>query len=410
MMSSPQLVASYKTIGTYWLCESLPLPSTLTDSTGGCPTKLTARMSESSPYALISSNYGLRNTCEQLYNHLRSASSLDDVLGPDFDSINIQRLGPLEGRSDPFLPALVIALSYHPSITNMCLSSLSWSDFGSRVLWHSIITGFPHITSLELEAVSLGVDELCSLLRAFPKLTDLSVDEVELSGVFPAHANTQMFDVQTIRNSQNGPEISALSISVGEGTNTLGFFTQIHSPVSLRRLDNLVIDGTGGEDVVHQIATLLDIAEPSDLSIRCVDFHLARSPPLNIASVQYLEVIIPLIDEYDFKHTNDCLKWWESTFRQVPEVNSLTDICIKVDIAPRMFHSLPTGGKALSWIMFDEALSDPKFKLDKFLAVPRPLDMSDITFNPRFYDDWLKSEVLVECFERHQSLSLRWEP
>ncbi|KAG7442259.1 uncharacterized protein BT62DRAFT_922693 [Guyanagaster necrorhizus] len=372
----------------------------------------------SSPYTLISSNYGLPATCEDLYRHLRSASSLDDVLGRHFEWINIQRLGPLDSHSDPFLLTLVEALSHHPSITNMFLSGLSWGDFGSPIRWHLTITAFPNITSLELEAVSLGGIELFSLIRAFPKLTELTLDEVKLTStnIFAVHANIQAFDAQTIRNNQHGPEISSFSISVGEGTtNTLDPFIRINSPVSFRRLETLAIEGTGGEDVIRQIATLIDIAEPCDLSVNCVLVseyagHTARPPPLNLASVHSLEVMIPLNGEYDFEHTNDCLRWWASMFKQVPEINNLTDICIMVDVAPKTFLLLPTGGKALSWIIFDEILSDQKFKLTEFSVVPRPLDFSDIAFNMRFYDEWLKSEVLVQCFEHHQGLSLRWDP
>ncbi|KAK0438640.1 hypothetical protein EV421DRAFT_2021231 [Armillaria borealis] len=365
-----------------------------------------------SPYALISSNYGLTNTCEGLYRHLRSASSLYDVLGPDFDCITIHRLGPVGAQIDPFLLTLLTALSNHPSITNISLSGLSWSDFESRNLWHSTIRAFPHTTSLELEEVSLGADEFCSLMRAFPKLTDLIMDEVELSSVYPVRPSAGAFDARTIRDYQNGPELLSLSITVGEGTNTLDLFTQIHSPVSLRHLESLAIDGIGGEDVVHQIAALLDIAKPSDLTINCVDFDLARPPLLNLSSVKSLEVVIPLVGEHDFKHTNDCLKWWELIFRRLPEVNNLTDVSIKVDVASKTLDMLPTGGNAFSWLLLDEVLSNTlKFRLKKFSAVTRPLDMSDSTFNlkARFYDEWLKSEILVDCFEHHRGLSLRRE-
>lgn len=102
------------------------------------------------------------------------------------------------------------------------------------------------------------------------------MDEVELSSVFPVRPSAGAFDARTIRNSQNGPELLSLSVIVGEGTNTLDLFTQIHSPVSLRHLESLAIGGIGGEDVVHQIAALLDIAKPSDLTINCVDFDLGN--------------------------------------------------------------------------------------------------------------------------------------
>ncbi len=123
-------------------------------------------------------------------------------------------------------------------------------------------------------------------------------------------------------------------------------------------------------------------------------------------------MVIPLVGEHNFKHTNDCLKWWELIFRQLPEVNNLTDVSIKVDIASRTLDVLPTGGNAFSWLLLDEVLSNTlKFRLKKFSAVARPLDMSDSTFNlnARFYDEWLKSEVLVDCFEHHRGLSLRRE-
>ncbi|KAK0492306.1 hypothetical protein EDD18DRAFT_1109057 [Armillaria luteobubalina] len=365
-----------------------------------------------SPYALISSNYGVTNTCERLYHHLRSASSLYDVLGPDFDCITVQPMGGHRAQIDPFLLTLLTALSNHPSITNISLSGLDWSDFESRDLWHSTIQAFSHTTSVELEEVSLGADEFCSLMRAFPKLTDLIMDEVELSSVFPVRPSAGAFDAKTIRNYQNGPELLSLSVTVGEGTNTLDLFTQIHSPVSLRRLESLAINGTGGEDVIHQIAALLDIAKPYDLMINCVDFDLVRSPLLDLSSVKSLEVVIPLVGEHNFKHTNDCLKWWELIFRRFPEVNNLTDVSIAVDIAPKTLDLLPTGGNAFSWLLLDEVLSNTlKFRLKKFSAVARPLDMSDSTFslNTRVYDEWLKSEVLVDCFERHQGLSLRRE-
>ncbi|KAK0185491.1 hypothetical protein F5146DRAFT_1165340 [Armillaria mellea] len=387
-------------------------------------------MSVYSPYALIGSNFGLKNTCEGLYRHLRSASSLYDVLGPDFDCITIHPLGPVRAQVDPFLLALLTALSNHPSITNISLSGLNWSDFESRNLWHSTIRAFPHIATLELEEVSLGADEFCSLMRAFPKLTDLIVDEVELSGVFPVHPSAGAFDAKTIRDYQNGPELLSLSVTARESTNTLHLFTQIHSPVSLRYLESLAINGTGGEDVIRQIAALLDIAKPCDLEINCVDFDLgnlflpllappskifpktAQAPLFDLSSVKSLEVVIPLVGEHDFKQTNDCLKWWELIFRRLPEVNNLTDVSIKVDIASKTLDLLPTGGNAFPWLLLDEVLSNTlKFRLKKFSAVARPLDMSDNTFslNARIYDEWLKSEVLVDCFERHRGLSLRRE-
>ncbi|KAK0201397.1 hypothetical protein DFS33DRAFT_1489326 [Desarmillaria ectypa] len=216
------------------------------------------------PYNTLSINYGLPYTCQDLYNRLLNAPSPEDILTSDFISISIERLGPPNGPSDPFLPALLTALPEHEGISTLFLYDVNWSHFASRHSWHSSIIAFPNITYLTLTETSLQADEFRSLIRSLP-LQGLEVHNCSITGTFQVHP--LFMDANSIMLNQQGPEILYLDITVSEGSNILDIFTQLWSPMSFSKLEKLSISGRGGRNVGQQIARSVEVSVPFDLNI-----------------------------------------------------------------------------------------------------------------------------------------------
>ncbi|KAK0477363.1 hypothetical protein IW261DRAFT_286820 [Armillaria novae-zelandiae] len=355
------------------------------------------------PYTTLSTNYGLPYTCHDLYARLLDPRYATDILTPDFISISIERLGPSNGPSDPFLPALLTALSRHQNIDTLFLHKVNWSHFASRNLWHSSIIGFSNITYLTLRKTSLQVDEFCSLTRSFP-LCELEVQNCLITGDVRVHPLSM--DTHTIVL----PEIQVLDIIVCEGSNILDIFTQLWSPESPPRLEKLSISGSSSRNVGRQLTRLIEISTPFDLDMNCVGFGLTNAPPIsNLYGVQNLGISIPLDGTNGFRRTNDCLRWWTSSIKQIPLRNDIIAIDIDVIVDHRTITRLPSGGMAAAWIYLDEALSDDsKFKLQGRFAV-RVLEKQSTArpFDTRVYEAWIQSDALTECFEHRLGISLR---
>ncbi|KAK0244724.1 hypothetical protein EDD85DRAFT_210188 [Armillaria nabsnona] len=359
------------------------------------------------PYSTLSTNYGLPYTCNDLYTRLLDPRSAADILTPEFISISIERLGPPNGPSDPFLPALLTALSEHEDISSLFLHNVNWAHFASRHLWHSSIIAFSNITYLTMTETSLQADEFCSLIRSFP-LHVLEVHSCIITGDFQVHPLSM--DAHTIMLNQQGPEIQYLDIAVCEGSNILDIFTQLWSPVSFSKLEKLSISGRGGRNVGQQIARLIEISIPLDLNINCEGFDLAHAPPIsNLCEVTNLVISIPLDGSNDFRRTNDCLRWWTSSLKRIPRQNNISYIHIDVIVDQPSITYLPSGGMATAWIYFDEALSDDnKFKLNhRFGVTVLRKQNTARPFNTHAYYAWIQSDALAECFEHHLGISLR---
>ncbi|KAK0482164.1 hypothetical protein EDD18DRAFT_1112655 [Armillaria luteobubalina] len=84
----------------------------------------------------------------------------------------------------------------------------------------------------------------------------------------------------------------------------------------------LATNDIGGENVIHQIVALLNVAKPYDLRINCVVFDFVQPPLLDLLSVKSLKVDIPVVGEDNLQHTNDCLK----RLKKVSEVASTLNL------------------------------------------------------------------------------------
>ncbi|KAK0185500.1 hypothetical protein F5146DRAFT_1124952 [Armillaria mellea] len=354
------------------------------------------------PYNTLSTNYGLPYTCHDLYTRLLDGRFTADIFTTAFCTLTIDRLGPPNGPSDPFLPTLLTALSKHEVISTLFLYNVNWSHFASRHLWHSSISAFSNITYLTMMENSLHVNEFCSLIRSFP-LQGLEVHSCVITGDFQVHPFSM--DASTIMFNQQGPEIEQLHITVCEGsTNILDIFTQLWSPVSVSELEHLTISGkSSSRNFGHQIARLIEISTPLNLNVQCDDFDLDAPPISDLSEVQHLVIGIPLDGTNDFRRTNDCLRWWTSSLKQIPLENDIADIHIHVTVDQPSITHLPSGGMANAWTYLGEALSDnSKFKLNGNFGVT--VWMKQDTAEPfitRAYDGWIQFDALAECFQHH---------
>ncbi|PBK95921.1 hypothetical protein ARMGADRAFT_753609 [Armillaria gallica] len=337
--------------------------------------------------AYLTLGQGQSHSCRDLYGHIQNSPAVLRALAR-LD----QRAFPLQGAGgegselvindpnssilgrDQFFRFLVEHLK-DPQIpiSRLKLSGLSWFNVPSVGSWHAAFTSFPNVSSLFLNGVMCEEVHFLALIRSFPALTHLRLDENKIRAYESTRSlgvenvESQFASVEDIRNSQRGPELISLHIGITTISDriVLDLLATRNSPVVLRHLRELIIRDYANIicdiSFARRLNMLLELT--TDLFDLDLDnFKITWSlPPLNIPNLHWFRFTIHLNHAYQM---DKAIFWWIDTLVRLPRDNQLRMITVTVEV-----DTLPSGTPfprdVSAWTALDRAMCRDEIQLEE---------------------------------------------
>ncbi|KAK0471991.1 hypothetical protein IW261DRAFT_1509546 [Armillaria novae-zelandiae] len=323
-------------------------------------------------------------TPQALYAHMQSVPDLPEALGfpagvgpPSLDingpALRVTGKSERIGR-DEFIP-LILAKLKDPRLPINCVHI--WNQ--NFLLTRNpppirAISSFPNVCALYLCHVECSEDQFISLIRSYPNLKRLVLDNIsirEYESGSRAHADPAeaiSVSASAIRDGQRGPEIELISVYVDNitGWTLLDLFASRRSPVALRDLTMLMLPHNtevicNDTNFVPRLSRLISLC-PRLASLDIDHFNIV-SPlaPLDLSpSIRDIQINVFITGNFE---TNMVLNWWASTLNQLthPRYFSKVTIGVELDVdhIPReAWDNLPT--HVPGWAALDQALIRPQ--------------------------------------------------
>ncbi|KAK0460173.1 uncharacterized protein EV420DRAFT_254443 [Desarmillaria tabescens] len=282
---------------------------------------------------------------------------------------------------------LLVELLKDPQIpiSSLELSGLSWFNVPDVGSWHAALTSFPNVSSLCLQDVKCDEVHFLALIRSFPTLKALQLDENQIRAYEVTRSlgvenlESRFASIEDIRNGQRGPELEALHIGITTISDQImiDLFVTRNSPVALHHLRELVIRDYAkfvcDISFARRLNMLLKLT--TDLFDLDLDnFNITRSlPPLDIPNLHWFRFTIHLNHAYQM---DQAIFWWINTLLHLPRENQLRMITVTVEVDTGGIPSRTPFPRDLSaWTALDRAMCRDEIQLEElFVKVCAPED------------------------------------
>ncbi|KAK0222274.1 hypothetical protein IW262DRAFT_972392 [Armillaria fumosa] len=291
------------------------------------------------------------------------------ILGRDqFFRILVQHL------KDPQLP-----------ISRLKLSGLNWFNVPNVNSWHAALTSFPNVSSLFLNGVTCEELHFLAIIRSFPVLTHLRLDENKIRtyeltrNLGVENLESRMASTEEVRGNQRGPELISLHIGITTISDriVLDLLATRNSPVALRHLRELIIRDYS--NIVRDISFACRLNMLLELTTDLFDLDLdnikiTRSlPPLHIPNLHWFRFTIHLNRAYQM---DKAIFWWIDTLIHLPRENQLKMITVTVE-ADALSSRTPFPRDISAWTALDQAMCRDEIQLEELffkVCAPDPND------------------------------------
>ncbi|KAK0201403.1 hypothetical protein DFS33DRAFT_981796 [Desarmillaria ectypa] len=367
------------------------------------------------------------HSCRDLYAHiqntpekLRALARLDqrtlafqDVDGEGSELVIDDPDSSILGR-DQFFRLLVGHLKDQQiPISRLKLSRLSWFNVPNVGSWHAALTSFPNVSSLFLDGVKCDEVHFLALIRSFPALNRLRLDENQIRAyeairsLGVENVESRFASIEDIRNGQRGPELDVLHIGITTISDRimLDLFATRNSPIVLRHLRELIIrDYTkfvcdvGFARRLNMFLELMTDLFDLDLD----NFSITRPlPPLDIPNLHWFRFTIHL--NYDFQ-MDQAIFWWINTLVHLPRENQLRMITVTVEVDTEIPSGTPFPRDVAAWTALDRAMCRDEIQLEElFFKICAPEDDGHIY-------RWICTRCLPVSRQRYASRFTEDEP
>lgn len=264
---------------------------------------------------------------------------------------------------------------------------------------------FPNVSSLFLDGVKCDELHFLALIRSFPTLNRLRLDENKIRAYESTRSlgvenvESRFTSIEDISNGQRGPELDVLHVGITTISDRimLDLFTTRNSPVVLRHLKELIVRDHANFMCDISFVRLLNMLLELTTSLFDLDldnFSITRFlPPLNIPNLHWFRFTIRL--NYAFQ-MDQAIFWWINTLLHLPRENQLRMITVTVEIDA---ESIPSGAlfprDISAWTALDRAICRDEIQLEElFFKVCAPED------NGTIYR-WICTRCLPESRQRY---------